>query len=197
MGIQGTLLFRNLFGKENAGKGKTVFNKLSEAVKTDKASKDTAVAGQKKDVFQIQAEFMEYLDPTAGLSETQKKAYEEQISRKLQSGRKLTAEEMNYLRVKNPYLYAQAARVQAMRESLKNQLENCHTKEEVEQVYGNTMAMIGREDPMKEALVAAYDNVTEEFKKTDKYRMLPEKEADIGVADKGENYGAVYTEDGE
>ncbi|OLA29117.1 MAG: alanine--tRNA ligase [Firmicutes bacterium CAG_194_44_15] len=84
---------------------------------------------------------------------------------KLRSGKKLTSEEMNYLRVKNPQLYAQAARVQAMRENLKKQLENCRSKEEVEKVYGNSVSMVGKDDPMKEAIVAAYDDVMKEFKK--------------------------------
>lgn len=179
MSVQGTLIFQNLLGKETAGKGKSVFEKLSEAVYTTQTGmKITGDEAEKVDGFSIQAEFMEYLDPTAGLSEEQKKAYEEQIMRKLRSGKKLTPEELNYLRVKNPQMYVQAARVQAMRENLKNQLENCHSKEEVEKVYGDAMSMVSKEDPMREALIAAYDDVTTEFKKTDKYQALPAKEED-------------------
>lgn len=176
MSIQGAPILKNFFGKETAGKRKTVFDKISEAVKIEGKQDGTKEAGQKIDEFSIQAELMEYLDPTAGLSDEQKKAYEERIMQKLKSGKKLSAEEMNYLRAKNPQLYAQAARVQAMRENLENQLKNCRSKEEVENVYGMAMSMVGEDDPMREAIVAAYDDVTKEFKKTEKYQSLPEKE---------------------
>lgn len=179
MSIQGAPILKNLLGKEN--NKKTIFDKLSQSVKiTGKTTGNSVDAAgsnvQKMDGFSIQSELMEYLDPTAGLSEEEKKAYEEKIMQKLRSGKKLTAEEMNYLRAKNPQLYVQAARVQAMRENLKKQLENCKSKEEVEKVYGNFTSMISKDDPMKEALVAAYDDELKEFKKTDKYQALPEKE---------------------
>lgn len=188
MSIQGAPILKNLLGREN--NKKTVFDRLSQSVKitgkttgnsVDAAGNSVDAAGsqtQKLDVFSIQSELMEYLDPTAGLSEEEKKAYEEKIIQKLRSGKKLTSEEMNYLRAKNPQLYMQAARVQAMRENLRNQLENCKSKEEVEKVYGNFTSMISKDDPMKEALVAAYDDELKEFKKTDKYQALPAKEED-------------------
>lgn len=179
MSIQGAPILKNFLGKQNGGK--TILDKLSQSVKITGKNADIAenAAGsqtQKLDAFSIQSELMEYLDPTAGLSEEEKKAYEEKIMQKLRSGKKLTSEEMNYLRAKNPQLYVQAARVQAMRENLRNQLENCKSKEEVEKVYGNFTSMISKDDPMKEALVAAYDDEVKEFKKTDKYQALPEKE---------------------
>lgn len=186
MSIQGAPILKNLLGKENSKK--TVFDRLSQSVKitgkttgnsVDAAGNSVDAAGsqtQKLDAFSIQSELMEYLDPTAGLSEEEKKAYEAKIMQKLRSGKKLTSEEMNYLRAKNPQLYMQAARVQAMRENLRNQLENCKSKEEVEKVYGNFTSMISKDDPMKEALVAAYDDELKEFKKTDKYQALPAKE---------------------
>lgn len=188
MSIQGAPILKNLLGKENSKK--TVFDRLSQSVKitgkttgnsVDAAGNSVDAAGsqtQKLDAFSIQSELMEYLDPTAGLSEEEKKAYEAKIIQKLRSGKKLTSEEMNYLRAKNPQLYMQAARVQAMRENLRNQLENCKSKEEVEKVYGNFTSMISKDDPMKEALVAAYDDELKEFKKTDKYQALPAKEED-------------------
>lgn len=182
MSIQGAPILKNFLGKQNGGK--TILDKLSQSVKITGKNADIAenainAAGsqtQKLDAFSIQSELMEYLDPTAGLSQEEKKAYEEKIIQKLRSGKKLTPEEMNYLRAKNPQLYVQAARVQAMRENLRNQLENCKSKEEVEKVYGNFTLMISKDDPMKEALVAAYDDEVKEFKKTDKYQALPEKE---------------------
>lgn len=172
MNIQASQIMKNVFGKGENGKGNTIFDKVSGAVKP------TTSKQSNNDSFDIESVMMGYLDPTEGLSEEEKQAYEAKIMQKLRSGKKLTSEEMNYLRVKNPQMYAQAARVQAMRENLKNQLENCRSKEEVEKVYGNSVSMVSKNDPMKEAIVAAYEDVTKEFKKTDKYQALPQKEED-------------------
>ena len=182
MSIQAAQLLKNVFGEKSYKKLNGVFGGLSEENTAEQS------AGE-KDGFSIEAEWMEFLDPTAGLEEEEKQAYESRIMQKLRSGKKLTPEEMNYLRAKNPQLYAQAARVQAMRENLKNQLENCKSKEEAEKVYGNSVSMINKDDPMREAIVAAYDDVMKEFKKTDKYQALPQKEEDAeeqdGCAGKG------------
>lgn len=172
MNIQASQIMKNVFGKGENGKGNTIFDKVSGAVNP------TTGKQSNNDSFDIESVMMGYLDPTEGLSEEEKQAYEAKIMQKLRSGKKLTSEEMNYLRVKNPQMYAQAARVQAMRENLKNQLENCRSKEEVEKVYGNSVSMVSKNDPMKEAIVAAYEDVTKEFKKTDKYQALPQKEED-------------------
>lgn len=172
MNIQASQIMKNVFGKGENGEGNTIFDKVSGAVNP------TTSKQSNNDSFDIESVMMGYLDPTEGLSEEEKQAYEAKIMQKLRSGKKLTSEEMNYLRVKNPQMYAQAARVQAMRENLKNQLENCRSKEEVEKVYGNSVSMVSKNDPMKEAIVAAYEDVTKEFKKTDKYQALPQKEED-------------------
>lgn len=189
MSVQASLNWKNILGKED--RQKNIFEKLSQAVKvsgrtgtTDADSagssmQTTGIGGQKTDGFSIQSMLMEYLDPTAGLSEEEKQAYEARIMQKLKSGKELTPEETNYLRAKNPVLYAQVARVEAMRENLKQQLENCRSKEEVENVYGTSMSMVSKDDPMKEYIVAAYDDVTKEFKESDKYKSLPEKEEDV------------------
>lgn len=172
MNIQASQIMKNVFGKGEKNKISNIFDKVSGTVNpaTDTQSES--------DSFNIESIMLGYLDPTEGLSEEEKQAYEAKIMQKLRSGKKLTSEEMNYLRVKNPQLYAQAARVQAMRENLKKQLENCRSKEEVEKVYGNSVSMVSKNDPMKEAIVAAYDDVMKEFKKTDKYQALPQKEED-------------------
>lgn len=172
MNIQASQIMKNVFGKGEKNKISNIFDKVSGTVSpaTDTQSES--------DSFNIESIMLGYLDPTEGLSEEEKQAYEAKIMQKLRSGKKLTSEEMNYLRVKNPQLYAQAARVQAMRENLKKQLENCRSKEEVEKVYGNSVSMVSKNDPMKEAIVAAYDDVMKEFKKTDKYQALPQKEED-------------------
>lgn len=179
MSVPGASILRNLFHKGSSANS-PVSQKLFQAVNISGKGNQNGVtakdSAQKRDGFTIQSGIMEFLDPTAGLSEEDKQAYESKILQKLRSGKKLTSEEMNYLRVKNPSMYAQAARVQAMRENLKNQLESCRSKEEVEKVYGDAVSFVGDKDPMKEAIIAAYDDVTKEFKKTDQYQALPQKE---------------------
>ena len=219
MSIQGVAGLGNLLKKENTGKN--ILDRLSHAVRvtgehnrTAEVAENTAeTIGKKTDGFNIESVIMDYLDPTAGLSEEEKKAYEERIQQKLKSGKKLTSEEMNYLRVKNPQMYMQAARVQAMRENLEKQLQSCRSKEEVEKVYAGAVSMVGKEEPMKEAIIAAYDDAVKEFKKTDAYQALPATEEDaeqrwgkksgeVTVSEKriemsidaGESHGTLYEE---
>lgn len=83
MNIQASQILKNVLGKQAPGKTKTFLEKLSSAInKTiDKESKT--------DRFDIESVLMEYLDPTAGMSEDEKKAYEERIMQKLRAGRSL------------------------------------------------------------------------------------------------------------
>lgn len=62
------------------------------------------------------------------------------IKQKLTSGRKLTTEEMGYLREKDPGLYKKAKHAEQSREELKNDLKKAKTKNEARQVL--TQAMI-------------------------------------------------------
>lgn len=113
-------------------------------------------------------------DPTTGMTEEQKKKFVEKLYRKLESGKKLTADEMQYLRMNDPVTYAKAARVQTMREAFKKQLENAKSKEEASDMYLTNMSRIGEDDPAKKELQAAYEDVYSEFKKTNAYKKLPD-----------------------
>ena len=53
------------------------------------------------------------------------------IYNKLRSGKKLSAEEAEYLQKKNPQAYADYKNAQAEKEAFKKKLKNCKTKEEV------------------------------------------------------------------
>ena len=55
------------------------------------------------------------------------------IKSKLKGGRKLTADEMNYLKEKDPDLYRKAKGAQKAREELEQDLARCHTKQEARQ----------------------------------------------------------------
>lgn len=62
------------------------------------------------------------------------------IKQKLMNGRKLTSEEMSYLREKDPKLYKKAKHAEDAREELKGELKKAKTKQEARQVV--TQAMI-------------------------------------------------------
>lgn len=155
------------------------FGKAGEKEALNTANPFGSIAGKNgkgRDDFNIQTNLMEFLDPTAGMDENEKSAYLERIMQKLKNGKKLSSEEMNYVRAKDPQLYLQAARVQSMRENLKHELENCTSKEAAENAYSTAAGMISDKDPMKEALIAAYNDAAKEFKKSDQYKALPDTE---------------------
>ena len=57
-----------------------------------------------------------------------------QIDLKLQSGKKLTAEEMDYLQKTDPQKYQKIKSMEAERENYEKELKRCKTKEEVQRV---------------------------------------------------------------
>lgn len=131
------------------------------------------------DTFSITENISELLSPACGMTEEEKEAYLAKIIAKLKSGKKLTPEEMRFLQAENPTLYQQIARVQSMRDSLETRLKNSTSKENAQTIYTDAMSIVSDKDPMKEYIVAAYDDVMKEFKNSDKYLSLPstEKEA--------------------
>ena len=106
--------------------------------------------------------------------EDAKQKLEARIYAKLQSGKKLSAKEMQYLRQNNPVLYMQAVRVEQKRQSLKNQLENAKSKEEVQKISSSALASVRKDDPAKQYVVAAIQETVKEFKESEKYKSLPE-----------------------
>ena len=118
-------------------------------------------------------------DPTIGMSEEEKKKFVQKLYRKLESGKKLSADEMQYLRKNDPVTYAKAAKVQVLRESLKKQLKSATSKEKAADIYTQAMSRISEDDPARKEIMAAYDDVYKEFRKSDEYKALPntEKEA--------------------
>lgn len=139
--------------------------------------KDASTVGA-YDSFSITENISELLSPACGMTDEEKEAYLTKIIAKLKSGKKLTAEEMRFLQAENPVLYQQAARVQAMRESLEIRLAHATFREDAVSIYGDALLHISEDDPMKEYIVAAYDDAMKEFKKSDTYQKLPETEKD-------------------
>lgn len=139
--------------------------------------KDTKAANA-YDSFHITENISELLSPACGMTNEEKEADLSKIHAKLKSGKKLTPEEMRYLQAENPILYQQAARVQAMRESLETRLAHATSKENAAAIYSDAVSHIAKEDPMKEYLAAAYDDAMKEFQKSGKYKELPQTEED-------------------
>ena len=118
----------------------------------------------------------EAFTPESKMTDEEKSAYDKKVYGKFKMGKKLTQKELDYIRRTNPQMYMHVKRVQMQRDLLDKKLHNCRSKKEVEEVYNQTVASISKKDPDKEALISAYQDVTTEFKKTSKYKRLPEKE---------------------
>ena len=118
----------------------------------------------------------DFLDPTAGMTDAQRERFIRELYAKIQSGRKLTPDEMQYLRRYDPVTYLKVARIQAQREALENRLKNCKSKEEAQEVYTDTVARIPEDDPARKELMAAYDRAYEEFKESGEYGKLPDED---------------------
>lgn len=116
-------------------------------------------------------------DPTTGMEESERKAYEQKILRKLKSGKRLAVEELNYLQIHNPELYRTARRVENERKVLQTKLENCSSKEEVRQVISAQMGILRmmKEDPDREYLAAMIKKEIGDFQKSSAYARLPEE----------------------
>ncbi len=112
----------------------------------------------------------------ADMDEEARKKIDAKIQAKLEAGKRLTAEEMRYLRRYNPGLYAVAMRVEAKRKSVEERLKHAHSKSEVEQILGEALSTINKNDPNYKYLTAAVMDTIKEFKKTDSYRKLPQIE---------------------
>lgn len=149
------------------------------------ADNSTDIVKTKKQVFdEIKKKVNEMLDHTSGMSDEEKADYEAKINQKIKNGEKLSDTEMRYIQNKSPYMYALISRVQLQRETLKNKLKNCRSKEEVEEAYNTSMSHIDKKDPARVPLQAAYNNVMEEFKKSSEYKNLPQKTDDAIEKDK-------------
>lgn len=118
------------------------------------------------------------IDPSYGMDEEESAAYMAKIMAKLKSGKNLTQEELNYLRLHNQQLYMTAMRVRYQKEALKNRLKNCKSKEEAQEVIDSATGGVNKNDPNKEYLIAGFREVEKEFKESKYYKRLPDKKED-------------------
>lgn len=166
---------------QSTNKTTRLINNLFKKYRKDYAENEDESA--KIDTLSIGLQLKEAVDaifdPTTGMSEEEKKKFVQKLYRKLESGKKLSADEMQYLRKNDPVTYAKAAKVQVLRESLKKQLKSATPKEKAADIYTQAMSRISEDDPARKEIMAAYDDVYKEFRKSDEYKALPntEKEA--------------------
>ena len=166
---------------QSTNKTTRLINNLFKKYRKDDAENEDESA--KIDTLSIGLQLKEAVDaifdPTTGMSEEEKKKFVQKLYRKLESGKKLSADEMQYLRKNDPVTYAKAAKVQVLRESLKKQLKSATSKEKAADIYTQAMSRISEDDPARKEIMAAYDDVYKEFRKSDEYKALPntEKEA--------------------
>ena len=150
-----------------------------------------AKPSEKKSPAQIRAEFikgiMDRINGDDFESEEERQTFENKIQQKIKNGAKLSAKEMDYIRRTNPYIYQQVVRVQQRREVLKEQLRHCRTKEEAQQVMSNAMTSISDKDPARDAMIAAVQNVSQQFRDSEAYQKLPDTEEDLKKAKKSDS----------
>lgn len=131
-----------------------------------------------KDRFDIAKNISELLSPAYGMTEEEKESYYNKIMGKLKSGKKLSPEEMRFLQAEHPEMYQQVARVQAMRDGFETRLKTATSKQKAQEIFADSLSHVGDDDPMKEYIVAAYQDAMKNFEKSDEYKELPETEED-------------------
>lgn len=129
-----------------------------------------------KDRFDITKNISELLSPACGMTEEEKESYYNKIMGKLKSGKKLSPEEMRFLQVEHPEMYQQVARVQAMRDGFETRLKTATSKQKAQEIFADSLSHVGDDDPMKEYIVAAYQDAMKNFERSDEYKELPETE---------------------
>ena len=107
------------------------------------------------------------------MSEEDRSRMDAQITAKLQSGKKLSQKEMDYLRKTNPIMYAHALRVQRMAEAVEEQLKHAKSKEEADRIISFALSGISKNDPDREYIFAAVNRISTEFHKSGAYEKLP------------------------
>ena len=154
----------------------TAFGKYSKTGNDNNQVDKSTKYASRMDMLRVAVQ--DYLDPTAGMTDAQRERFIKKIYAKIQSGKKLTQDELAYLRRYDPVTYMKVARIQAQREALEAQLKCCKSKEEAQELYTDAVSRIPEDDPARAELMAAYDDAYGEFKKSDDYGSLPQKDED-------------------
>ena len=134
---------------------------------------------QSKSVSTADNTLLQYMQKvTQGTNNTDTEEKKQQklqhIVNKLKHGKKLTAQEMEFLRMNYPDEYQHALRIQKMAEMLENQLKHAKSKQEADGYIAAAVSGISDDDPDKECLVAAFNEISKEFHHSSAYHRLPD-----------------------
>lgn len=113
------------------------------------------------------------------------------IRAKLSLGKKLTAEELEYLRQHDQVLYMKAIKIEMSRKMMRAQIKNSKTKEEVQRVISSHMSgvQVTKEDTqMEQAAIADESN---KIIKSKRYNELPATE-EKRREEKEEKHSTLY-----
>ena len=134
-------------------------------------------AGNEKQASTVQelAQYVRGLTETfkQNMSEEDQKKMDAKTQAKLEAGKQLTSEEMEYLSRTNPVLYQKALRIQKLVQMLEEQLKHAKSKEEADQYIMGTISGISDKDPDKKYIMAAVDRLATEFHRSAAYNRLP------------------------
>ena len=86
---------------------------------------------------------------------------------------------MEFLRMNYPDEYQHALRIQKMAEMLENQLKHAKSKQEADGYIAAALNGIPDDDPDKECLVAAFNEISKEFHHSSAYHRLPDTPEDV------------------
>lgn len=128
----------------------------------------------------IKEQLTRFSDPEPGMSEQEREKYHQNILAKIESGKKLSSQELAYLRANDPRAYQKARRMEQKRQWLEQQMKKCKSKQEVREVVEDAIGHVSEKDPDRDAIIATYQDAYQEFRKTARYRRLPDtrKEAE-------------------
>ena len=133
------------------------------------------------------------------MSEEDRAKMDARIMAKLESGKKLSQKELDYLRKTNPIMYAHAMRVQRMAEAIEEQLKHAKSKEEADSIISASLSGISKNDPDREYIYAAVNRISTEFHKSGAYEKLPNtvEEGDKKNRESGDVFSDAEDEDDE
>ncbi len=179
-------------------------------VKATMPAEDTSHKSRAQVLHDFQGRVRNYaMYGTVGADEEDGEDMNAVIEAKLKKGKNLTAEEKAYLMRTNPIMYAQYRRIQVEKNSVEVRIKMAKSKEQVTAIQDSAISGISKDDPMREYIVAAINEVVRKFRETDEYKKLPEKlpnardcsnvpaDNNESKADKADETGAIEESDGE
>ena len=142
---------------------------------------------------------IESVNDVEKMSEEDRAKMDARIMAKLESGKKLSQKELDYLRKTNPIMYAHAMRVQRMAEAIEEQLKHAKSKEEADSIISASLSGISKNDPDREYIYAAVNRISTEFHKSGAYEKLPNtvEEGDKKNRESGDVFSDAEDEDDE